>query len=130
MPLVPEQLADQGKVLPGHGGLARGDVPKVVQAQAAELCVRAGIGSLDLFDRRRVLMDDWARYLAWGIGGPRQVEKRQVLVQPASQEASIGSRGTAVESSHEAAGAGAGWVDNFRLRGSSTCRHMGDTATT
>ena len=44
VPLVPEQLADQGKVLSRHDGLAFGDVPKVVQAQAAELCVRAGIG--------------------------------------------------------------------------------------
>ena len=37
----------------------------------------------DLFDRRRVLMDDGARYLAQGIGGPRQAEKRQAPVQPA-----------------------------------------------
>ena len=37
----------------------------------------------DLFERRRVLMDDWARYLAQGIGCPRQVKKRQALIQPA-----------------------------------------------
>ena len=29
-----------------------------------------------------------------------------------------------------AASAGAGWVDNFRIRGSRQCRRIGDTATT
>ena len=57
VPLVPEQLADQGKVLPGHDGLACGDVLKVVQAQAAELCVRAGIGRLDPVARARSKRD-------------------------------------------------------------------------
>jgi len=37
----------------------------------------------DLFDRRRDLMNDWALYLAQGIGGPRQAKKRQAPVQPA-----------------------------------------------
>ena len=37
----------------------------------------------DLFERRRILMDDWARYLAQGIGCRRQAKKRQALIQPA-----------------------------------------------
>ena len=34
---VAEQLADLGQVLAGHGGVARYGMPKVVQAQPAEL---------------------------------------------------------------------------------------------
>ena len=45
--------------------------------------VEAAYARSDLFGRRRVLMDDWARYVAQGIGCPRQVKKRQTLIQPA-----------------------------------------------
>lgn len=41
--------------------------------------IEAAYRRSDLFERRRVPMDDWARYLARGIGYPRQVEKRQAL---------------------------------------------------
>ena len=45
--------------------------------------VEAAYARSDLFDRQRVLMDDWARYLAQGIGCPRQLKKSQALIQPA-----------------------------------------------
>ncbi len=41
VPPVPEQLADQRQVFARHDGLAGGGVPKVVQAQSAELCIGA-----------------------------------------------------------------------------------------
>ena len=37
--------------------------------------VEAAYARSDLFDRRRVLMDDWARYLAQGISCPHQVQQ-------------------------------------------------------
>ena len=41
--------------------------------------VEAAYARSDLFERRRVLMDDWARYLAQGIGFPHQVKKRGII---------------------------------------------------
>ena len=37
--------------------------------------VEAAYARSDLFEHRRVLMDDWARYLAQGIGCPHQSSK-------------------------------------------------------
>ncbi len=34
--------------------------------------VEAAYSRSDLFERRRILMDDWASYLDQGIGCPRQ----------------------------------------------------------
>ena len=80
---------------------------EVIEAALAHVVrnrVEAAYARSDLFDRRRVLMDDWARYLAQGrertgnseskeaqgIGCPHPVHKRQALIQPAQQqEASI-----------------------------------------
>ena len=63
------------------------DYPReVIEAALAHVVrnrVEAAYARSDLFERRRVLMDDWARYLARGIGCPRQAKKRQVLIQPA-----------------------------------------------
>ena len=59
---------------------------EVIEAALAHVVgnrVEAAYARSDLFERRRVLMDDWARYLAQGIGGPRQVKNRQALIQPA-----------------------------------------------
>ena len=59
---------------------------EVIEAALAHVVrnrVEAAYARSDLFERRRVLMDDWARYLARGIGCPRQAKKRQVLIQPA-----------------------------------------------
>ena len=46
--------------------------------------VEAAYACSDLFDRRRILMDDWARYLAQGIGGPGQARVRVRLEVPGS----------------------------------------------
>ena len=60
-----------------------------------------------------------------GEAVPHLASERQVLIHPAQQQgAGIGSDGTAVESSHDAASAGAGLIDNFRLWGSSPWRQM------
>ena len=59
---------------------------EVIEAALAHVVrnrVEAAYARSDLFERRRVLMDDWARYLARGIGCPRQAKKRQALIQPA-----------------------------------------------
>ena len=59
---------------------------EVIEAALAHVVrnrVEAAYARSVLFDRRRALMDDWARYLAQGIGWPRQVKKRQTLIQPA-----------------------------------------------
>ena len=48
---------------------------EVIEAALAHVVrnrVEAAYARSDLFERRRVLMDDWARYLAQGIGCPRQ----------------------------------------------------------
>ncbi len=59
---------------------------EVIEAALAQVVrdrVEATYARSDLFERRRVLMDDWARYLGQGIGCPRQAKKRQALFQPA-----------------------------------------------
>ena len=59
---------------------------EVIEAALAHVVrnrVEAAYARSDVFDPRRVLMDDWARYLAQGIGCPRQLKKRQALIQPA-----------------------------------------------
>ena len=58
---------------------------EVIEAALAHVVqnrVEAAYARSDLFDRRRVLMDDWARYLARGIGCPRQAKMRQALILP------------------------------------------------
>ena len=52
---------------------------EVIEAALAHMVrnrVEAAYARSDLFERRRVLMDDWARYLARGIGCPRQAQQR------------------------------------------------------
>ena len=44
--------------------------------------IEAAYARSDLFERRRVLMDDWARYLAQGIGCPGQTRVRARLQVP------------------------------------------------
>ncbi len=59
---------------------------KVIEAALANVVrnrVKAAYARSELFDRTRVLTDDWARYLAQGIGCPGQAKKRQALIQPA-----------------------------------------------
>ena len=101
------------------------EVIAVVLAHVVGNRVEAPYARSDLFERRPVLMDDWARYLARGIDCPHQAKKRQALIHPALQDASIGSHGTAFESSHDAALAEGGAIADFRLRGSRTWRRMG-----
>ena len=51
---------------------------EVVEAALAHVVgnrVEAAYARSDLFDRRRILMDDWARYLTQGIGGPLQIQQ-------------------------------------------------------
>ena len=54
------------------GGLLGTDHPReVIEAALAHVVrnrVEAAYDRLDLFERRRVLMDDWSRYLAQGTG--------------------------------------------------------------
>ena len=48
---------------------------EVIEAALAHVVrdrVEAAYARSDLFERRRILMDDWARYLTQGIGCPRQ----------------------------------------------------------
>ena len=52
---------------------------EVIEAALAHVVrnrVEAAYARSDLFDRRRVLMNDWARYLAQGIGCPGQARVR------------------------------------------------------
>ena len=55
------------------------DYPReVIEAALAHVVrnrVEAAYARSDLFERRRVLMDDWARYLARGISCPHQVQQ-------------------------------------------------------
>ena len=44
------------------------EVIEAVLAHVVRNRVEAAYARSDLFDRRRVLMDDWARYLAQGTG--------------------------------------------------------------
>ena len=49
---------------------------EVIEAALAHVVrnkVEAAYARSDLFERRRILMDDWARYLDQGIGGPHHV---------------------------------------------------------
>ena len=51
---------------------------EVIEAALAHVVrnrVEAAYARSDLFERRRVLMDDWSRYLAQGIGCPHQVRQ-------------------------------------------------------
>ena len=51
---------------------------EVIEAALAHVVrnrVEAAYARSDLFERRQVLMDDWARYLAQGIGCPHQVRQ-------------------------------------------------------
>ena len=65
---------------------------------------------------------------AGDLGGrpsdPAQAGLTEGAAEPATRGDGSGSDGTAVESSHDAASAGAGWIDNFRLWGSSSWRQM------
>ena len=65
----------------------RTDHPRdVIEAPLAHVVrnrVEEAYARSDLVERRRFLMDDWARYLAQWFGCPRQVKKRQALIQPA-----------------------------------------------
>ena len=52
-------------------------------AHVARDRVEAACAPSDLFERRRVLMDDWACYLAQGTGeGPEPVEERGSWILP------------------------------------------------
>ena len=58
---------------------------EVIEAALAHVVrnrVEAAYARSDLFERRRVLMDDWARYLAQGIGCPGQAKVRAGLEVP------------------------------------------------
>ena len=59
------------------------EVIEAALAHAVRDRVEAAYARSDLFERRRILMDDRARYLAQGIGCPRQAKKRQALFQQA-----------------------------------------------
>ena len=51
---------------------------EVIEAALAHVVrnwVKAADARSDLFQRRRILMDDWARYLAQGIGCPHPVRQ-------------------------------------------------------
>ena len=64
-----------GSARPSGTGQVGTDHPReVIEAALAHVVrnrVEAAYARSDLFERRRVLMDDWARYLARGIGCPR-----------------------------------------------------------
>ena len=73
------------------------EVIEAALAHVVRIRVEAAYARANLFERRRLLMDDWARYLAkgwrrsrspWskeaqGTGCSHQVKKRQALIQPA-----------------------------------------------
>ena len=66
--------------------LRRTNPREVIEAALAHVVrnrVEAAYARSDLFERRRRLMDDWAGYLAQGIGALHQVKTRQAPVQPA-----------------------------------------------
>ena len=51
---------------------------EVIEAALAHVVrnrVEAAYARSDLFERRRILMNDWSRYLAQGIGCPHQVQQ-------------------------------------------------------
>ena len=78
--------ARRAKTNPRHRVPLCGRALEIIEAALAHVVrnrVEAAYARSDLFDRRRVLMDDWLRYLAQGIGCPRQLKKRQALIQPA-----------------------------------------------
>ena len=60
-------------------GVLGTDYPReVIEAALAHVVrnrVEAAYARSDLFERRRVLMDDWARYLDQGMGCPHQVRQ-------------------------------------------------------
>ena len=61
--------------LPGLGGGGDGPSPEVIEATLAHVVrnrVEAAYARSDLFERRRVLMDDWAHYLDQGTGEDRK----------------------------------------------------------
>ena len=54
---------------------------EVIEAALAHVVrnrVEAAYARSDLFERRRILMGDWARYLAHGIGCPHQVQQNDL----------------------------------------------------
>ena len=51
--------------------------------------VEAAYARSDLFERRRVLMDNWARYLAQGIGCTHQVEQGNLAREQARVRARL-----------------------------------------
>ncbi len=58
---------------------------EVIEAALAHVVrnrVEAAYARSDLFERRRILMDDWAGYLAQGIGCPGQARVRAGLEVP------------------------------------------------
>ena len=91
--LLPYRRGWRGRPLEDRAALARGFLAKavldlattleVIEAALAHVArnrVEAAYARSDLFERRRVLMDDRARYLARGIGCPHQAKKRQALI--------------------------------------------------
>ena len=48
------------------------EIFEVALAHVVRTRVEAAHARSDLFERRRVLMDDWARYLAQGMGEDRE----------------------------------------------------------
>ena len=51
---------------------------EVIEAALSHLVqnkVEAAYRRADLFERRRILMDDWARYLAQGMGGDSELSQ-------------------------------------------------------
>ena len=67
---IPASAGNRVKRLPG--GLLGTDHPReVIEAALAHGVrnrVEAAYARSDLFERRRILMEDWARYLAQGTG--------------------------------------------------------------
>ena len=55
------------------------EVIEAVLAHVVRNRVEEAYACSDLFERHRVVMDDWARYLAQGIACPHQVKKRHEL---------------------------------------------------
>ncbi len=54
------------------------EVIEAALAHAVRNRVEAAYARSDLFERRRILMGDWARYLAHGIGCPHQVQQNDL----------------------------------------------------
>ena len=76
-PALPQQE------LPGLKTVHPREVMEAALAHVVGNRVEVAYARSDLLDRRRILMNDGARYLAHGIGGPPQAKKRQAPVQPA-----------------------------------------------